>query len=168
MAKPLIDTRDLVKKIEKMTKEKIAKENVVSLNEYRDLTKKEQPHVILIIDDDEIMRLALKRIFEDEQYQVKTAADGTQLSHVLDDSPIDLILLDIGLPWINGFELAQLLKQHKDLRKIPLVFISGKTSDLDVKRGFDVGADDYIKKPFDVEKIKKTVKTLIKLSEEKK
>ncbi len=163
MAKGL-NTKDLVEKIEKLTREKMAKESVVDLKEYRELRKKKSSRTLLVIEDDETMRNALKRIFESDGYQVKTAADGTQLSEVLDDHPIDLIILDIGLPWINGFELAKLLKEHKDLKHIPLIFVSGKTSDIDVKRGFEVGADDYIKKPFDVEKIKKTVNTLLQLS----
>ncbi len=163
MSKTRINTKDLVTKIEKITKERIVKEGVVSLDEYRELKRKTQPKTILVIEDDETMRSALKRIFEGEGYQVKSAADGTQLSLVLDDSPIDLIVLDIGLPWINGLELAKLLKEHDDLKSIPLVFISGKTSDFDVKRGFEAGADDYLKKPFDIEQIKKTVATLLKL-----
>jgi two-component system aerobic respiration control protein ArcA len=77
---------------------------------------------------------------------------------------VDLILLDVGLPWINGFELAEMMKGHKDLSEIPLVFLSARTSDADMKRGFSVGADDYIKKPFDIEKVKKTVNTLIRLA----
>ncbi|MEK7357406.1 MAG: response regulator [Bdellovibrionota bacterium] len=159
-----INTKDLVKKIERITKERMTKESVVDLNQFRDLKKRESPRTILVIEDDETMRSAIKRIFEAEGLVVKTAADGTQLSVVLDDSPIDLIIMDVGLPWINGLELAKLLKEHDDLKQIPLVFVSGKTSDFDVKRGFEAGADDYIKKPFDIEKIKKTVHTLLKLS----
>lgn len=158
-----IDTEDLVKKIEKMTRDRLVKENVVSLDQYRELKVKKDPYSLLIIEDDETMRKALARIFESEGYSVKTAADGTQLSEVLDDTPIDLIIMDIGLPWVNGFELAKLLKQHKDLNKIPLIFVTGKTSELDVKRGFEVGADDYIKKPFDIEQIKKAVGSLLKV-----
>jgi two-component system aerobic respiration control protein ArcA len=164
MSKPRINTKDLVNKIEKITKERMTKESVVDLGSFRDLKKKETPRTILVIEDDETMRSALKRIFESDGMFVKTAADGTQLSVVLDDSPIDLIILDIGLPWINGLELAKLLKEHEDLKHIPLIFVSGKTSDLDVKRGFDAGADDYIKKPFDIDKMKKTVHTLLKLN----
>lgn len=164
MSKSRINIKDLVKKIEKITKERITQDGVVNLEDYRELKRKQKPRTILVIEDDETMRSALKRIFEGEGYKVKTAADGTQLSVVLDDSPIDLIVLDIGLPWINGLELAKLLKEHDDLKSIPLIFVSGKTSDFDVKRGFDAGADDYIKKPFDIEKIKKTVATLLKLS----
>ncbi len=160
-----INTESLIKKIEKVTRDKLANENVVSLTEYRKLTQRKDPKSILVIDDDETMRAALKRLFEAEGFKVICAADGTQLSLVLDDNPIDLIILDIGLPWINGFELATLLKEHGDLKDIPLVFISGKTSEEDVKRGFEVGADDYIKKPFDIEKVKKTIHTLLALNE---
>lgn len=159
-----IDTTDLVKKIEKITRERMREEAVVDLSKFRD-KKKEAPKTLLVIEDDETMRKALQRIFESEGMVVKTAADGTQLSDVLDDNPIDLIILDVGLPWINGYELAKLLKEHHDLRHIPLIFVTGKTGDLDVRRGFEAGADDYIKKPFDIEKIKKTVHTLLKLNE---
>ena len=162
-----INTKSLIDKIEKLTKEKMTQQDVVSLDQFRKVQKKEDPKSILVIDDDETIRAALRRIFEAEGYKIITAADGTQLSDVLDDSPIDLIVLDIGLPWLNGYELAKLLKEHEDLRKIPLIFLSGKTSELDVKRGFEVGADDYIKKPFDVDNIKKAVATLLKLTAKK-
>ena len=163
MSKPRINTRDLVKKIEKITKERMAGESVVDLNSFRELKQKQNPKTILVIEDDETMRNALKRIFESEGMAVKTAADGSELALVLDDNPIDLIVLDIGLPWINGLELAKLLKELEDLKHSPLIFVSGKTSDFDVKRGFEAGADDYIKKPFDIEVMKKTVQTLLKL-----
>ena len=158
-----INTKKLVDKIEKITREKITNTKVVSLNDYRSLKQKEDPKTILVIDDDETMRQALKRIFETEGYRVLVAADGTQLSAVLDESPLELIVLDIGLPWINGFELCKLLKENPDLKKIPLVFISAKTSEIDVRRGFEVGCDDYIKKPFNVDEIRNTVRTLLKL-----
>lgn len=160
-----INTKELVSKIEKMTKARIVGQDVVSLDQFREAKKKLDPKIILVIEDDETMRMALKRILESEGYVLKLAADATELSTVLDDQPVDLILLDVGLPWINGFELAQLLKEHKDLKKIPLVFVSGKASEDDMKKAFDIGADDYIKKPFDVEKMKKTVHTLLKLNE---
>lgn len=157
------NTKKLVDKIEKITREKITASKVVSLNDFRSLKQKEEPKTILVIDDDETMRQALKRIFETEGYRVLVAADGTQLSAVLDESPLELIVLDIGLPWINGFELCKLLKENPDLKKIPLVFISAKTSEIDVRRGFEVGCDDYIKKPFNVDEIRNTVRTLLKL-----
>ena len=127
-------------------------------------TKKIDPKVILVIEDDETMRAAMKKIFELDGYVVKLAAEATELSQALDEATPDLILLDVGLPWLNGFELAQMLKEHKELKKIPIVFVSGKTSEEDVKKAFEIGADDYIKKPFEIDKLKKSVETLLKLN----
>jgi two-component system, OmpR family, aerobic respiration control protein ArcA len=159
-----MDTRELVQRIERLTRERMTEREVVALSDVRRLKTKKNPPSLLIIEDDETIRAALRRIFESEGYRVRTAADGTQLADVLDGHPIDLMILDIGLPWINGFELAEMMKAHEDLKSIPLIFVSGRTSDADIKRGFEVGADDFIKKPFDLEKIKKTVSTLIQLN----
>lgn len=164
MAKKKINTQDLVSKIEKITRSRMTSGPVVELDSFRDLKKKLDPKVILVIEDDETMRTAMQRIFEADGYIVKLAADGGELSVALDDAPPDLILMDVGLPWMNGFELAQLLKEHKDLKQIPLVFVSGKTSDEDMKQAFAIGADDYIKKPFDIAKLRKTVQTLLKIN----
>lgn len=163
MAKKKINASDLISKIEKITKARMAEQEVVPLNQFRDLKKKLDVKTLLVIEDDETMRAAMKKIFEMDGYVVKLAADGTELAQVLEDTSPDLILLDIGLPWLNGFELGQMLKEHKDLKSIPLVFVSGKTSDEDVKRAFAIGADDYIKKPFDIDAIKKTVATLLRV-----
>ncbi len=159
-----INTKDLVTKIERLTKERMSKERVLDIDQLRKMKERKIQRTILLIEDDETIRAALKRVFEGEGYRVLAAADGTQLSSVLDDAPVDLIMLDVGLPWINGFELAEMMKANGDLSEIPLVFLSARTSDADVKRGFEVGADDYIKKPFDIETVKRTVNTLIHLA----
>lgn len=164
MSKRRVNATDLIQKIERMTKERIASQEVVSLDNFRDFKNKIDPKTIVVIEDDETMRAALKRIFEQDGFSVRTAADSSELTTVLEEVTPDLILMDVGLPWLNGFELAQMLKEHKDLKKIPLVFVSGKTGDEDVKKAFEVGADDFIKKPFDVEKLKKTVQTLLRIS----
>src|SRR5581483_4568904 len=96
--KKSVSTKKLVDKIEKITRERITSGKVVSLDDYRSLRQKGEPKTILVIDDDETMRSALKRIFEHEGYRVLVAADGTQLSQVLDESVLELIVLDVGLP----------------------------------------------------------------------
>jgi two-component system aerobic respiration control protein ArcA len=159
-----INTKDLVNKIEKLTKERMGQPDVIQMDDLRKLKERKIQRTILLIEDDETIRSALRRVFENEGYRVLAAADGTQLSTVLDDAPVDLIMLDIGLPWINGIELAEMMKAHQDLKDIPLIFLSGRTGDADIKKGFDVGCDDYIKKPFDIEKVKRTVNTLIHLA----
>ena len=168
MAKKKINASDLIAKIEKITKSRMAEQEIVSLDHFRDLKKRTDPATLLVIEDDETMRSAMKKIFEMDGYIVKLAADGTELAAVLEDTAPDMILLDVGLPWLNGFELAQMLKEHKDLKSIPLIFVSGKTSDEDVRHAFAIGADDYIKKPFDIEAIKKAVATLLKIKREPK
>lgn len=159
-----IDAKDLVAKIEKLARERMASGDVVDLQSLRELKERKKRQSILVVEDDDTMRAALKRILESDGFDVKSAADGTQLGDALGEMSVDLILLDVGLPWINGLELAKLFKEHEALKEIPLVFISGKTSEFDIKRGFEAGADDYIKKPFDIEKVKKTVRTLLQLN----
>lgn len=163
MSKKVIHTKDLIDKIEKLTKSRIAGQDVVPLDSFREAKKNLDPKVVLVIEDDETMRTALQRILESDGYIAKLAADATELNKVLDDHPVDLILMDVGLPWINGFELGAMLKEHRDLKRIPLVFVSGKASDEDMRKAFEIGADDYIKKPFDIEKLKRTIETLIRM-----
>ena len=97
MSKRKINATDLIKKIGKITKARMASGEVVDLQNFRDLKKKIDPPVILVIEDDETMRMAIKRIFEIDGYIVKMAADGTELSGLLEDTSPDLILMDIGL-----------------------------------------------------------------------
>lgn len=162
MAKKFI-TADLIKKIEKLTKQRMSEQPVVSLNEFRGAQKKMHPVNILVIEDDETQRLSLKRILEAEGYGALTAADSAELTALLDEEKdIHLILMDIGLPWINGFELAAMMKEHQDLKKLPLVFLSAQAEPEDYEKAREVGAADYIKKPFDIEKLKSVIAELIK------
>jgi two-component system aerobic respiration control protein ArcA len=161
MAKKFI-TSDLINKIEKLTKQRMAEQPIVSLDQFRDAHKKMNPKNILIIEDDETQRLSLKRILEGEGYTALIAADSAELTAVLDEEKdIHLILMDIGLPWINGFELAEMMKQHPDLKKLPLVFLSAQAEPEDYDKAREVGAADYIKKPFDIEKLKIVIAKLL-------
>lgn len=161
MAKKFI-TSDLISKIEKLTKQRMSEQPIVSLDQFRDAHKKMNPKNILIIEDDETQRLSLKRILEAEGYTALLAADSAELTAILDDEKeLHLILMDIGLPWINGFELAEMMKQHPDLNKLPLVFLSAQAEQEDFARARDVGASDYIKKPFDIDKLKLVIAKLL-------
>lgn len=162
MAKKFV-TSDLIKKIEKLTKQRMSEQPVVSLDQFRDAHKKMNPMNILVIEDDETQRLSLKRILEAEGYTALLAADSAELTALLDEEKdIHLILMDIGLPWINGFELAEMMKSHPDLKRLPLVFLSAQAEQEDFDRAREVGAADYIKKPFDIEKLKHVIAGLLK------
>ena len=161
MSKKFI-TSDLIGKIEKLTKQRMAEQPVVSLDQFRDAHKKMHPQNILVIEDDETQRLSLKRILESEGYTVLLAADSAELTAILDkDEQFHLMIMDIGLPWINGFELAQMMKEHRDLKKIPLVFLSAQAEEEDYVKAREVGAADYIKKPFDIDKLKARIRELL-------
>ena len=151
--------KDMVNKIEKMARSRMCQQEVVPLDQFRS-PKKIRKKTILVIDDDETIRAALKRAFEADGYNVCCIEDGVHLGAIIDE-PIDFIILDVGLPWINGYELADILKQSEDLQSIPMIFLSSHTEEEAIKKGFEKGADDYIKKPFEINTLKKTVKVLL-------
>jgi len=159
----MISTKKLATEIERIKKRRILDSKVVSLEEYRKIHKQKDKHHILVVDDDESTRKVLKRLFEKDGYHVALASDATELVSLLESQPTQLILLDVNLPWVNGFELCKLLKDHHDLKDVPIVFISGRKSEVDKKHAFKLGAHDYITKPFNVKEIRETVRTLINL-----
>ena len=156
-----INLKEVVHRIESIARDRMRNQDVVEIDSFK---KRQQPKTILVIEDDPSVMRSLDRVFQKEGYKVLCAEDGTQLNQ-FSDLPIDFIILDIGLPWLNGYELAELLKQSKDLENIPMIFLSGQTESEAVKKGFSVGADDFVKKPFDIEQLKKTVRTLLALRE---
>lgn len=156
----------MIRKIEKLTKQRMSEQPIVELDQFRAAHKKLHPTNILVIEDDETQRHSLKKILEADGYSAKMAADATELSHILDqENEIHLIVMDVGLPWINGFELAQMIKDHNELRRIPLVFLSGQANPEDIEKARQVDADDYIKKPFDIDFFRARIKELLDLSQ---
>ena len=152
----------LRRQIEAMQRKRMVKEQVVDLNDFRNLRKDLQQPTILVVDDEKIMRNAMKRILENEGYKVNLAEDAMALSKVLEHTQLDLILLDINLPWVDGLELCSILKKHPVLRQVPLILISGRRSKEDVEKGFEAGCDDYITKPFELESISQAVSKALK------
>lgn len=104
---------------------------------------------ILIIEDDPTMQEALRDNFEFSGYTVQVASDGrTGLKAVLAHQP-DLILLDIMLPGINGFDLCRRIRSEG--RAIPIIMLTAKSQESDVVLGLNLGADDYVTKPFSID-----------------
>lgn len=157
-----LSTSTLIQKIEKLTKQRMAEQPVVALDQFRDVKNKLNPINILVIEDDETQRTSIKRILESDGYYPKLAADAAELTRILDeDQEIHFIIMDVGLPWINGFELAEMIRDHKDLKRIPLIFLSAQAEEEDLNQARQVGASDYIKKPFDIEKLKTRIRELL-------
>jgi two-component system aerobic respiration control protein ArcA len=141
----------LRRQIESIKRQKIVNKKVVSLADFRELRQKIDTRTILVVDDDEVMRSALKRILESENYKVLLAVDGLELSKVLETTRLDMILLDVNLPWVDGYELCRLLKDHHSLKEVPLVLVSARKTNADIQTGFDAGCNDYVTKPFDID-----------------
>ncbi len=160
--------KSLRKKIEAMKRKRLCAENVVSLAEFRALKSKTDVLTVLVVDDNEMMRNGIKVILGSEGYNVITAADGLELSKVLETSRLDLILLDVSLPWINGLDLCALIKSNIHLKAVPLILISARDTEEDIQKGISAGADDYITKPFNSKTILAAVneKLLVPISED--
>ena len=145
------------RQVEAIQRKRIVSQKVVDLNDFRSLSKSKQQPTILAVDDEEIMRNAMKRILEHEGYKVVLAEDAMALSKVLETVQLDLILLDINLPWVDGLELCAILKRHPSLKHVPVVLISGRRSKEDIEKGFAAGCDHYITKPFEIENMSQVV-----------
>ena len=116
MPKKRIDSGEIVGKIEQLVKSRMLDNKVVSLEDLNRLRRQKVAEIsILVVDDDVSIRASLLRLLTEEGYRVLMAADGLELSKVLETDTPDLIVLDVGLPWINGLELTTLMKSHEQL-----------------------------------------------------
>lgn len=149
--------KTLRRQVENIKRQKIISKKVVSLNDFRELQKAIETRSILVVDDDEIMRNGLKRILEAEGYKVLVASDGMELSKILENSRFDMILLDVNLPWVDGYELCRLIKGNIQLKEIPIVMVSARKTKEDVQKGAEAGCNDYVTKPFDIDNITSVV-----------
>lgn len=151
------------KQVESIKRKKLVEKKVVNLKEYRELREPLDPKSVLVVDDDEVMRNAMKRILEGEGYKVILAEDGLEFSKILENTMLDIIILDINLPWVDGYELCSMIKSQPNLRETPLIMVSAYKSKEDIEKGFAAGCDDYVTKPFDVAKITDSIaKALLK------
>ncbi len=104
---------------------------------------------ILVADDDPVILGLLEVNFEMEGYTVVTAADGAAALDAARSSRPDIIILDVMMPKLTGHEVAEALRDDDALAGIPVIFVSAKAQGADVARGMDLGAADYVTKPFD-------------------
>ena len=100
---------------------------------------------ILLVDDNKEIIYTLSKLLEFEGYEVEKAYDGMEALEIIKDNPIDLILLDVMMPRMNGLTAMMKIREHK---KIPIIILSAKTEESDKVSGLIMGADDYITKPF--------------------
>ena len=115
---------------------------------------------ILVVDDDKNTRLLLETVISKAGYIVKTAEDGIKALEVLENEHIDLIVLDIMMPNMDGYEFTKTIREAKS--DIPILMVSAKQMPQDKRKGFIVGTDDYITKPIDEEEALLRIKALLR------
>ena len=115
---------------------------------------------ILVVDDDKNIRRLLQAVLTAEHYTVFTATDGEDALSVMDREHIDLVVLDIMMPKLNGYEFTKLLREQNN--NLPILMISAKQEPSDKHKGFIVGTDDYMTKPIDEEEMLLRIKALLR------
>ena len=116
---------------------------------------------ILVVDDEIYIVHILDFSLGMEGYEVVTALDGEQALEKLKVEKPDLIVLDIMMPKLDGYEVCKAIKSDPETRQIPVILLSAKGRNVDQKMGFDVGADDYITKPFSPRKLVERINQLL-------
>ncbi len=114
---------------------------------------------ILVVDDEKIMVKGIKFNLEQEGYDVITAYDGEEALEKAHDSTIDLILLDLMLPKMDGFTVCRSVRSFSN---VPIIMITAKSEDIDKILGLEYGADDYITKPFNVRELTARIKAIMR------
>jgi DNA-binding response OmpR family regulator len=115
---------------------------------------------ILLVEDEETLAIGLEYNLADEGYAVDWAKDGRMALKLFDSKEYDLIILDIMLPYYNGFEIAEMVR--KKYPQMPILMLTARTSSEDKVRGLELGADDYMTKPFHLEELLLRVKGMLK------
>jgi len=114
---------------------------------------------ILAVEDDERIRAAVKLALEDEGWTVVEAASGEEAVILFLRQPADVVLIDIMLPGIDGFELCRTIRRHSD---VPIVMVTARSDTHDVVAGLEAGADDYLTKPFAPKELSARIRALLR------
>ena len=117
---------------------------------------------LLLIEDDAVLRLGLKRQLEADGYRVDQAADGEDGLFQAREYPVDLAIVDLGLPKVNGLTVVLTLREQG--RTLPILILTARGSWQDMVRGLEAGADDYLVKPFEYPELAARVKALLRRS----
>ena len=120
---------------------------------------------ILVVDDEKVIVKGIKFNLEQDGYQVETAFDGEEAVRLAHDDTIDLILLDVMLPKMDGFTVCRAIRNFSN---VPIIMLTAKSEDMDKILGLEYGADDYITKPFNILEVKARIKAILRRMEPKK
>lgn len=114
---------------------------------------------ILIVDDEKLLAKAIKFNFEQEGYEVEVAYDGEEAIKMARDKTIDVIVLDLMLPKVDGLTVCQSVREFSN---VPIIMLTAKSEDMDKIMGLEHGADDYLTKPFNILELKARIKAILR------
>ena len=114
---------------------------------------------ILLVDDEPLILKGLRFTLEQEGYEILTAADGEEALQVFFEEPVDLVLLDVMLPKLDGIQVCQRIRESSN---VPILMLTAKGEDIDKILGLEYGADDYMTKPFNILEVKARIKTVLR------
>jgi CheY-like chemotaxis protein len=122
--------------------------------------------LILVVDDNELIRKMLSEALTDQGYEVRVALDANQAYAEAVQHIPDLIILDVQLPDVTGFELCRVIKNRAELRNVPIIMVTGTARTTEEKvKSFQMGIDDYLLKPFEMAELLERVRAVLRRSE---
>jgi len=120
----------------------------------------DQPVILAADDDEDILQLVAFRLGR-SGYRVLQARDGEEAIALATEHPPDLAVLDVGMPKMDGLEVARRLRAAEATKNIPIIMLTARAQDTDVQGGFDAGANDYLRKPFSPKELRTRVQALL-------
>lgn len=117
--------------------------------------------VILAVDDEPNILMSIEFILDMEGYEVHTARDGEEALEVAERVRPDLILLDVNMPRKDGYEVCRIIREREDMTGTKVIMLTAKGQTLEKKKGLEVGADEYVTKPFSAEDLLEKIRTMI-------
>lgn len=121
----------------------------------------EEPKKILIVDDDPYILMSLEFLMKKNRYDVMVARNGAEALEIVDKQMPNIVLLDIMMPDVDGYEICRYIMKSSTLKHTKVVFMSAKTKETDIQKGYDLGAVLYITKPFSTRELVKQINDLM-------
>ena len=116
---------------------------------------------ILIVDDDEMVLMAVNELLKQEGYDVHTASGGVEALKKIDEGDYELLMLDIIMPEMDGFELCKKIRENENYRETPIVFLTAKSQEEDKAKGLEAGANLFLSKPMSPDRLLKVISDTI-------
>ena len=120
---------------------------------------------ILVVDDEELLVKGIKFNLQNEGYEVVTGCNGQQAIALAKDPSVDLVVLDVMMPEVDGLEACRRIREFSN---VPVIMLTARTQDMDKLLGFEQGADDYLTKPFNILELKARIRALLRRSGERR